>query len=266
MEIIHSIVLGIVQGLTEFLPISSDGHLVLVRHLLHWHDEGLLFDATLHLGTFFAVLYFYRVTWWRMTKTLFRRGTRNDEILLGLLIVATIPGALLGFFAKDLLEIYFRGLIVTGFGFLFTSAILYFADRNLRNNKKERSERLTLKQTVGVGFLQAVALLPGVSRSGSTIAGGIFSNLSREKAVEFSFLMALPITGGAGFLALLKDLGGSGGAGGFWPLFVGFIASFFVGLWAIKILVKFVSQNNSFRPFVIYLIVVSIVSFVAAKL
>jgi undecaprenyl-diphosphatase len=264
MEIIHAFILGIVQGLTEFLPISSDGHLVLVRHLLNWGDEGLIFDATLHLGTFFAVLYYYRAMWWRLVKTLFRRGTRNDEILLGLLIVATIPGAILGFFAKDLLEQYLRGLIITGCGFLFSAVLLYFADRNLRGRKKEHSERLTISQTIGVGFLQAFALLPGVSRSGLTIAGGIFSNLSREKAVEFSFLMALPITGGAGFLALLKDFGGGGGA--FWPLFVGFVVSFVVGLWAISALIKYVSKNNSFKPFIVYLIVVALVSFVAVKL
>ncbi|MDO8512526.1 MAG: undecaprenyl-diphosphate phosphatase [bacterium] len=262
MEILHSIVLGIVQGLTEFLPISSDGHLVLVRHLLHWNDEGVLFDATLHLGTFFAVLYFYRATWWRLVKTIFRRGTRNDEILLGLLILATIPGALLGFFAKDLLEVYFRGLVITGFGFLFTAVMLYFADKNLANKRKVRSGRLTVPQTIGVGLLQAVALLPGVSRSGSTIAGGVFSNLSREKAVEFSFLMAMPITGGAGFLALLKDFGGGGGA--FWPLFVGFVVSFLVGLWAIKFLIRYVATKDSFKPFIVYLMVVAALSFVVA--
>lgn len=264
MEIIHSIVLGIVQGLTEFLPISSDGHLVLVRHLLHWNDEGLLFDATLHLGTFFAVFYFYRAVWWRLIKVIFRRGTKNDEILLGLLILATIPGALLGFFAKDLLEVYFRGLIITGFGFLFSAMMLYFADKSLANKYKVRGEKLSVPQTIGVGLLQAVALLPGVSRSGSTIAGGIFCNLSREKAVEFSFLMAFPITGGAGFLALLKDFGGGGGA--FWPLAVGFVVSFFVGLWAIKALIKFVAKNDSFKPFIIYLIVVALISIVAVKL
>ena len=261
MEIIRAFILGIVQGLTEFLPISSNGHLVLVRHLLNWEDEGLMFDAILHLGTFLAVLYYYRSTWWRLIKTIFRRGTRNDEILLGLLIVATIPGAVIGFFVKDLMEIYFRGLIITGVGFLFSAVMLYLADRNLKIKKGQRSERLTLAQTVKVGFMQALALLPGVSRSGATIAGGVFSNLSREKAVEFSFLMALPITGGAGFLALLKNLDGEGGS--FLSLLVGFVVSFLVGLWAIKALIKYVSKNESFKPFIVYLIVASIVSFVA---
>lgn len=259
MEIIHSAVLGVVQGITEFLPISSDGHLLLVRHLLNWHDEGLVFDASLHLGTFFAVIVFYRKTWWRLLGTLFRRGNKTDEVLLGLLIVATIPGALLGFFASDILDKYFRGMFVTGCGFLFTAAILFFADKS---EKKfiQKNDRPSLRQALGIGFLQALALLPGVSRSGLTVSGGIFSKFSKEKAVEFSFLMAMPITGGAGILGLLKSFEGPSVL--FWPTVVGFMVSFLVGLWAINYFVKFVTNHKTFKPFVIYLIFVSIISFV----
>jgi len=259
MEIIHSVFLGVIQGLTEFLPISSDGHLVLVRHLLNWHDEGVVFDASLHMGTFFAVIVFYRKTWWRLIGTLFRRGSKADEVLLGLLIVSTIPGALLGFFASDVLEKYFRGMFATGCGFLFTAIILYVADRMV-GKSAQKNDRPSLSQAVGIGFLQALALLPGVSRSGSTISGGIFSKLSKEKAVEFSFLMAMPITGGAGFLGILKSLEGPTAL--FWPTIGGFIISFLVGLWAINYFVKFVTNRKTFKPFVIYLLFVSVVSFV----
>jgi undecaprenyl-diphosphatase len=263
MQIFQTIVLGIVQGLTEFLPISSDGHLILIRHLLHWQDQGLLFDAILHLGTFLAVLIYFRKVWARLLKTILKKGTRNDEILLGLLILATIPGALLGFFGKDFIEQYFRGAAAAGFGFLATAILLYFADKvSLKNKNRVARERLSFWQTIGVGVMQAVALLPGVSRSGSTISGGIFAGLSRESAVEFSFLMALPITGGAGLLALLKDFGQSGTN---WPsLLAGFVFSFFVGLWAIGFLIKRISQRATFRPYVIYLIIIAIVSFVVA--
>jgi len=265
MEILQTAILGVIQGLTEFLPISSDGHLILVRHLFSWSDQGLLFDAVLHLGTFLAVLIYFRETWVRLLKTILKKGTRNDEMLLGLLVLATIPGALLGFFGKDFIEQYFRGVSAAGFGFLITAALLYFADKvSLKNKDRVVKERMSIWQTIGVGVMQAVALLPGVSRSGSTISGGIFAGLSRESAVEFSFLMAMPITGGAGLVALLKDFGQSGVN---WPsLFVGFLFSFFVGLWAIKFLIKRISQRASLRPYVIYLIVVAIVSFAVAKL
>jgi len=265
MQILQTAILGIVQGLTEFLPVSSDGHLILVRHLLHWSDQGLFFDAILHLGTFLAVFIYFRQVWFRLLKVIFKKGTRNDEILLGLLVLATIPGALLGFFGKDFIEQYFRGVTAAGFGFLVTAALLYFADKTLLKNKNRvAKERMNVWQTIGVGMMQAVALLPGVSRSGSTISGGIFAGLSRESAVEFSFLMAMPITGGAGLVALLKDFGQSGTN---WPsLFVGFVFSFFVGLWAIQFLIKRVAQHATFRPYVIYLIIVALLSFAVAKL
>jgi len=265
MEILQTAVLGMVQGLTEFLPISSDGHLVLIRHILHWPDQGLLFDAMLHLGTFLAVLIYFRKIWVRLLKVIFKKGTRNDEILLGLLILATIPGALIGFFGEDFIEQHFRGVVAAGFGFLATAALLYFADKSsLKNKDRVTKERLGFWQTIGVGVMQAVALLPGVSRSGFTMSGGIFAGLSREKAVEFSFLMAMPITGGAGLLALLKDFGQSGV--NWLSLFVGFIFSFFVGLWAIGFLIKRVSQRATFKPYIIYLVIVAILSFAVVKL
>jgi len=260
MEIIRSIVLGIVQGLTEFIPISSDGHLVLIRHILGWKDDGVMFDATLHLGTFLALIIFFWPIWRRLILTVIGKGTKEDKKLLGLLVVATIPGVIAGYLGEKVIDIIFRGLLGTGIGFIFTAILLYFADK-LAGKGKDKKEFPTLIQSLNIGLMQAIAILPGVSRSGSTISVGIFSGLSKEKAAEFSFLMAMPITGGAGLFALIKDF--QEPKGSLVALLLGFLVSFFVGYFAIKYFLKYISQK-SFKPFVVYLICVGIVSLVIA--
>ncbi len=261
MEFLRVVILGAVQGLTEFLPISSDGHLLLIRKLFNWPDQGLMFDATLHLGTFFAVLYFYRKTWFRLAKVMVAKGTRNDALLLGLIIVATIPGALIGFFAEDFVGRYFRGADAAGAGFLLSAVFLFASDR-VSKKRLNKKEHLGLIESLGVGLMQAIALLPGVSRSGSTVAAGTWFGLDKNKAVEFSFLMALPITGGAGLVSFLKNFGES--PNNLPVLFFGFISAFVVGLWAIKFFIKKISENQSFRPFVVYLIAVAALSFITS--
>lgn len=257
MEIIRAVILGIVQGFTEFIPISSDGHLVLIRSLLRWPDEGILFDATLHLGTFLALVIFFWPTWKKLFSVLLGKGTAEDKKLFLLLLVATIPGAIIGYLGEGILDKYFRGISIAGFGFMITAFVLFVSDKISAKgfNKKERPSYL---QSIGIGFLQAFALLPGVSRSGSTIFGGIFSGLTKERAAEFSFLMAMPITGGAGLLALLKGVQTPDGS--FWPLLVGFLFSFAVGYWAIKFFLKYISRKN-FKSFVIYLVLIAIICF-----
>lgn len=259
MEVFRAVILGIVQGVTEFLPISSDGHLLLIRQIFRWPDEGLLFDASLHLGTFFAVLIYFRQTWGRLFRAVFKKGEKQDIVLLKLLILATAPAALFGYVGRDILEDYSRNVFIAGAGFLASGLFLYFADKvnGAENNRKELPN---YKQSVAIGFLQVLALLPGLSRSGSTIAGGVFSGLSRSQAAEFSFLMSLPITGGAGFLALFESGAGMNGMK-MLSLFFGFIFAFLVGLWAIGFLMKILSNRKTFKPFILYLAGAAILSF-----
>lgn len=264
-DIVRAIVLGVVQGITEFLPVSSDGHLLLVRHLFGWADEGLSFDTVLHLGTFFAVFIVFRKTWWRLLCSILPAGSSQDRRLLSLIVLATIPGAAIGYFGESLVASTFRGLRVTAGGFLVSAIFLWLADIVQRRSMRERSASsasLTPLRAVSVGILQVFALLPGLSRSGSTIAGGMFVGLTREAAVEFSFLLALPIVGGAGAHGLLKW--GENGAHNPVALGVGALAAFLSGLWAIRMLQR-LAKRQSFMPFVIYLVLVAALTWMLGR-
>lgn len=243
MEMLRAIVLGIVQGITEFLPISSDGHLLLVRHIFGWADEGLGFDAALHLGTFFAVLVYFRTTWTNLV-----RG--RDPQLFWALVVGTIPAGLVGFFGQRLIAEEFRSLLVTGLSFLATAILLCIASRRERPSA---SQAFTPRRGFVIGCAQIVALLPGLSRSGVTMTAGILSGLSRERAVEFSFLLALPITVAAGLEGMRTTLhiGFSAALG------VGVLAAFLSGLGAIRLFLQFV-RTRTFTPFIIYLLVLGV--------
>ena len=241
MEFVRAAVLGAVQGLTEFLPVSSDGHLLLVRHVFGWTDEGLAFDAALHLGTFLAVLVYFRRTWLVLV-----RG--RDSQLFWALVLGTLPAALVGYVAQRLVAEEFRSLLVAGLSFLATAALLFLADR-----RAPRSSVLEVTPPRGflIGCAQIFALLPGLSRSGVTMAAGIFAGLSRERAVEFSFLLALPITAAAGAEGARSTLG----AGVSLPLAVGVLAAFVSGLVAISAFLRLI-RTQTFLPYALYLLVV----------
>jgi len=259
MDIISGIILGAVQGLTEFLPISSSGHLILTRSVLGLQTEsGLAVDAVLQLATAFAVLIYFRHVFVDLATTAIKMIARkpvekqNRNRFLAV-IIGTIPAIILGLLLEDLMETAFRSATLVVGTLLLGAALMYAAElyKDHHQNKP-----LTWKRGLIVGFFQCLALVPGMSRSGSTIAGGLFIGLKRDRAARFSFLLSFPIIAGSGFKKLL-DLGTDGllsGLGG--GLVAGFITAFLIGLAAIWFLMHFL-RRHSLRVFVAYRVVLA---------
>lgn len=249
----RALVLGAVQGVTEFLPVSSSGHLVLVRAAFGWPDEGSAFDAVLHLGTLVAVLVFFRSTF---RELLHGRAPR----LLRALVLSTLPAAAVGLLGRSFLAFEFRTLAAIGLGFFGTALILRLADRHVAVRPLPDSARaaadLSPAAVLLIGLAQAVALAPGVSRAGLTIAAGLLLGLSRERAVEFSFLLAAPVLAGAG-LAALWSVGAAAGSITI-PLGVGFLAAAVTGVAAIRFLLR-TMRRRTLTPYALYLAVLAVV-------
>lgn len=244
--------LGIVQGLTEFLPVSSTGHLILVRDFFTLSTEhGLAIDAVLHLATALAVLVYFRRDILRLIVSFFalirgRETAREDRILMYALIVGTIPAVVFGFLLESLIDGVFRNPILVAYALIAGSALFFIAERVAR-----QTEQLSLSKGFIVGFFQALALIPGMSRSGSTIAGGLLLGLSREAAARFAFLLSFPVILGAGTLKFLEldsvgVLASSGGA-----LFAGALAAFVSGLLAIHFLITYL-RTHTLDVFIVY--------------
>lgn len=264
MSNIEVILLGLVQGLTEFLPVSSSGHLLATRLLFGWTDtEGTAFDAFLHLGTLAAVLIYYRRVWWGIARGLLvsdREGLDKRE-LLAKIAVATLPAAILGYFFHQEAEEFLRGRLLLALSFLITAGALFFCDwRKHKEVSIQPTDRLDEPRSVGrasfrdaiyIGLAQAVALVPGISRSGMTIAAGRWRGLNRKQAANFSFLLSAPIIAGASLSSLANLL--INGSVSSSQLLVGFIVSFISGLAAMSLLLKIV-EKMSFLPFVVYLV------------
>lgn len=203
MDVFQSIILGIAQGLGEFLPISSTAHLILLPKFFGWKDPGLSFDVALHLGTLIAVVAYFWKDWISIFKLAFKKELRikNYELsgysknVLWLLIVATIPGVLAGYFLEEKAATVFRSPLLIAFTLAFAGLVLYLADKFLKH--KKRINEINLTDALFIGILQAVAIVPGVSRAGATIIGGLWRGLSREAAARFSFLLSTPIILGA---------------------------------------------------------------------
>ena len=245
MTIFQAIILGIVQGITEFLPISSQAHLFLVPYILRWDYQGLDFDIALHWGTLLAVLLVFGKDYWHYLRALFAVGQENQKMekrMAWFLFLGSIPAALAGLMAKDLAETLLRNPLIMVVTLSAFGILLWAADRYLQ--RSERGE-LTAGKAFAVGIAQAVAIVPGVSRSGSTITAGLFFGLGREAATRFSFLLSGPIIFGAGLVAM-RDFTEISAA-----LVAGFLAAAISGFAAIKFLLRFVSRNN-FNVFVWY--------------
>jgi len=248
MNVYHAIVLGIVQGLSEFLPISSSAHLLLVPYFFKWHDPGLSFDVALHWGTLLAVLAVFWKDYWRYAGAFFatlytKDSWKNaDSKLAWFLIIACIPGALFGMLFDKQIETIFRSPLITVFTLAGFGFILWLADKKAVH--KEKLDGLTWLKALGIGLSQAVALVPGVSRSGATITAALLCKLDRQAAVRFSFLLSGPIVFGAGLVALRHA---SFDAAFLW----GFLAAAISGFAAIKFLLKYVT-THSFNMFVWY--------------
>ncbi|HAG07000.1 MAG: Undecaprenyl-diphosphatase [Clostridia bacterium 62_21] len=245
MEILHAVLLGLVQGLGEFLPISSSAHLVLVPWLFGWRDPGLAFDVALHVGTLFAVVaYFWRDWLVLLHHGLTARGTR-EAVLFWYLVAATVPGALAGWLLEDYAETVFRTPLLVGTMLIVLGVVLYLAD-HLGRRLRQLGD-ITLGQALLIGVAQAFAIIPGVSRSGATITAARLLGIEREAATRFSFLLSTPIIFGAGVMQLkditLADLN--------LPFVVGVAVSAATGFLAIGFLLRYVTTRN-FNIFVWY--------------
>mgnify|MGYP000784863608 FL=1 len=270
MNIFEAIMQGIIQGLTEFLPVSSSGHLSLYQHFTGNSGEGaLLFSAVLHLGTLVAVFTAFRKTIWELIKELgfmikdiftgkFKWKEMNPPRRAIIMMIISLLMLIPFYIFKD----FFEGvsedsdIIVEGICFLYTATILFLSDRCVKGNKKFGD--ITVKNAVTVGAFQGVALLPGVSRSGSTISGGLFCGFERETAVQYSFILGIPAILG-GCLLQVKDAVDQK-AMDIEPLnfAVGFIVSAIVGICAIK-MVNWLVKSDKFKIFAVYTLILGVV-------
>lgn len=212
-EIIQAIILGIVQGLTEFIPVSSSGHLVIVPWLFGWEHQSLIFDTMLHWGTLISIFaVFWRDFWSIIVATLtsiVRRSFADPNARLGwFIVVGSIPAAVTGLLFKDFFEGLFNSPLAVGFFLLVTASILAGSEVMMtRNRKKSDLTNMNWAQAIIIGLAQAVALAPGISRSGSTMAAGLITGLRREEAARYSFMLGTPAFFGAGLLQLIDTLG-----------------------------------------------------------
>jgi len=279
LPIYQAVVLAIIQGLAEFIPVSSSGHLIIVRRLLGWNElspaHELTFDVALHFGTLLSVLFYFRRTWIQIIRAalggkvvrfseagnaaqdLTPAEQREERMLLWFLAIATIPGAIAGKLLEHSAEDYFREHIYLIAGALIAVALVMWWGEKIGQLKKPLTG-VSFADSLIIGCAQAAALVPGVSRSGATITAGLFRNMTREAAVRFSFLLSTPIIAGA---ALLKahELRKEGLPPGMHaPFLVGVIVSAIVGYGAIAWLIRYL-QSNSLKVFIVYRIVAGIV-------
>lgn len=286
MPIYQAVVLAIVQGLGEFIPISSSGHLIIVRRLLGWNElspaHELTFDVALHFGTLLSVLLYFRRTWFQIIRAAFGGKVvrfseagdsdvnltpdeqKEERLLLWFLAIATIPGAIAGKLLEHSAEDYFREHIFLIAGALIVVALLMWLGEKVGSLNKPLT-RTTFADSLIIGVAQAFALIPGVSRSGSTITAGLFCNLTREAAVRFSFLLSTPIIAGAVLLKAHELRKEGVPAGMHAPFLVGIVVSAIVGYIAIAWLIRYL-QSNSLRLFIVYRIVAGIVVIALALL
>jgi undecaprenyl-diphosphatase len=249
MTIIQSAILGLIQGLTEFLPISSSGHLVLFQRLFNIKESVLTFDVLVHLGTLAAVIVVYREDIISLLKKPFQR-------LSLLIIIATIPTGLMGLTFKDFFERLFQSGSTLGIEFIATGIIIWFAD-SIKKCSKGIND-ISYFDAAFVGFMQGVAILPAISRSGLTIAGSLFRGIDRSTAAKFSFLVSIPAIAGASILDL-KDIIGQGiPAGMGMPIIVGTIIAAVSGYFAVKYMIR-ILEKGSLKGFSYYVWVLGLV-------
>jgi undecaprenyl-diphosphatase len=266
MSILHAIVLGVVQGLTEFLPISSSGHLDLVPWLFGWRELSRqpeldkTFDVALHLGTFVGAIAYFAPDVWRYARAAFgsilRRSVNGtDERVAWLLLVSTVPAACVGALANDLIEKRLSREWLIGVLLVVFGLVLYLADRLPAHRE---AEGFRVSDALIMGTAQALALAPGVSRSGVTISAARWLGFNRDAAARLSFLMSIPIIAGAGLSKGIDSATGSGIPPDFVPAFVvGMISAAFTGWLAVWGTLRLV-RTHSFTPFVTYRVVVGL--------
>lgn len=243
MSIIQAIILGLVQGLTEFIPVSSSGHLIIFHHLLKVGETGLGFDVALHFGTLIALLIFFWRDLWELFLAVFKKSEKTR--LAWLLVAATIPAAIAGFLLEKKAESTFRSLRIVGITMLIFGIIMLIADKLYSRHKKHTDlDRISKTQALGMGLAQAIAVIPGVSRSGSTITTGLLLGLDRVSATRFSFLLGIPITAGA-ILKVFTENGAIHQVQNESTVFViGVVAALLSGLFAIRFMLAYLSKHS----------------------
>lgn len=246
MDIFSAILLGTIQGLTEFLPVSSTGHLILTRELFGFSEEaGLAIDAVLHLATALAVLLYFRKDIMELVRGAWKRENKA-LVLCGALAAGTVPAVLVGFLLEETMETIFRSATLVAGALVVGSLVFVLAEKF-----SGKPAALTVGKGVAVGLFQTLALIPGMSRSGMAISGGLLLGLTRVEATRFGFLLSFPIILGAGLKKLLELW--SGGVLGAEGTVIGLaaVAAFFSGLLAIHFMLRFV-RTHSLMPFVWY--------------
>jgi undecaprenyl-diphosphatase len=254
-EILKAILLGVVQGLTEFLPVSSTAHLRIIPTFFGWGDIGASYTAVIQVGTMIAIILYFRNDLMNMTKSMMlslktKDFNSKDTRLLIMIIIGTIPIVIAGFLLKDLIRHQFRNMYIVAASLIFFSIILMIADRFTK--KKVDLNSITYKDGIIIGIFQAMALIPGASRSGSTISGAFFRNMTREDAARFSFLLSIPAVLLSGVYELFSQRATLlSGDSAILSLVIATVVSGVVGYWSIWFLLSFI-KKHSMMLFVIY--------------
>ena len=258
MSVFKAVILGIVQGIAEFLPISSSAHLILIPYLLGWKESSLAFDVALHFGTMMAVLVVYFKDWWDLfigaVKDVKNKEKSTNGKMFWYLVVATIPAALAGLLLDDVIENVVRNNIwVIAIALDVMGVLLYLGDKWAKKHYKKETkfEDISLKQSFLVGVSQAFAVIPGFSRSGTTILAGRLMGISKEAITKFTFLLSVPVICGAtilkvGDLVFTKEI------------IIGIVSSFAMGIISIKLLLNYIKKHD-FSVFAFYRVILSII-------
>jgi len=258
MDILSAALLGLIQGITEFLPVSSSGHLILARDLFQISsDNALEFDVFLHLATLLAIIFYFASDLVKIIQALFSQKSYQEKGIsqnyLWFIILGAIPAGVIGFFFGSLIEDTLRGSRTVALALLAGSLLFWLAERAAKYNKT-----LTPRNSVLIGFFQSLAFIPGMSRSGGTISGGLILGLNRSEAVRFSFLVGIPIMLGAGLKSIIDLPPGISFSAFGLPVFIGGVVAFASGLASIYFLVRYL-KGHSLNAFIIYRIALALV-------
>ena len=261
MTTVQAVILGLVQGLGEFLPISSSAHLVLVPWLFGWQDPGLTFDIALHIGTLVAVVLYFRKDWWQLILKGFTDLQSTEGRLFWYLAAASVPGAIAGYLLGKKAETIFRAPLLIAAMLIVMGILLYWADR--RSAKNREMNTITFGTSLVIGISQALAIIPGVSRSGVTMTTGLWMGMTREGAARFSFLLSTPIIFGAALVKLPHLISNSSVIT--LNFTIGMLVSCVSGIVSIGFLLRYV-QTKDFLPFVWYRFVLGVLVIVVAMI
>ncbi|NLC50894.1 MAG: undecaprenyl-diphosphate phosphatase [Firmicutes bacterium] len=246
MTIFEAVALGILQGLTEFLPVSSSGHLVIIQNLFNLKQPGVTFEVMVHFGTFLSIIWVFRSD---IKELLLAPFKQTNSWFLILLIVGTIPAGVAGITLRDLFTAFFQSPFVAPIMLLVTGGLLWFV--NHLPQKRYTIRKMSLTDALFIGAAQALAIIPGLSRSGSTITAALWRGLDRETAVRYSFLLSLPVIFGATLLEIGTLLESNSDLALWLPHLAGITAAFFSGIFAIKIFIQAL-RTKKFHVFAIY--------------